>query len=70
MLAHTAGLLGAGLDEILFVGDSEIDAEMAANAGVGFALYSGGYRKRPLDTFEDVFIFHDFRALPDWVAAI
>ncbi len=70
MLAHTAGLLGAGLDEILFVGDSEIDAETAANADVPFALYSGGYRKRPLDTFEDTFVFHDFAALPGRVTAI
>lgn len=69
MLAHAAGLLGAGLEETVFVGDSEIDAETAANADVPFALYSGGYRKRPLDAFEDAFIFHDFAALPDWVAA-
>lgn len=63
MLVHTARTLGVGLDEVLFVGDSEIDAETAAAAGVKFALYSGGYRKRGLDTFEECFVFHDFVAL-------
>jgi len=63
MLTHTAQALGVGVDEVLFVGDSEIDAETAAAAGVRFALYSGGYRKRPLDSFEDCFVFHDFAAL-------
>ena len=63
MLAHTADALGVGLDEVLFVGDSEIDAEMAAASKVRFALYSGGYRKRGLDMFEDCFVFHDYAAL-------
>jgi len=35
---------------------------------MAFALYSGGYRKRPLALFEDCFVFHDFAALARYVA--
>lgn len=68
-LRHCLGLLGAGLDEAIYVGDSETDADTAAAAGLGFALYSGGYRKRPLALFEDCFVFHDFSALTAHVIA-
>jgi len=68
-LLHCAGLLGTGSDETLYVGDSEIDAETAVAAGMAFALFSGGYRKRPLDTFEDCFVFHDHAALVSHIAA-
>jgi phosphoglycolate phosphatase len=68
-LRHAAHLLGAGIGETLYVGDSETDADTAAAAGMGFALYSGGYRKRPLALFEDCFIFHDFAALTEFVVA-
>ena len=68
-LRHCASLLGAGIDETLYVGDSETDADTAAAAGMAFALYSGGYRKRPLALFEDCFIFHDFAALTQFVEA-
>ncbi|MHA1529518.1 MAG: phosphoglycolate phosphatase [Alphaproteobacteria bacterium] len=62
-LRHAAHLLGVGIDEALYVGDSETDADTAAAAGMAFALYSGGYRKRPLALFEDCFVFHDFAVL-------
>lgn len=68
-LAHCLRLLGAGVDEALYVGDSEIDADAAAAAGLGFALYSGGYRKRPLALFEDCFLFHDFAELTAHIEA-
>ncbi len=68
-LRHCANLLGVGIDEALYVGDSEIDADTAAAAGMAFALYSGGYRKRPLDLFEDCFVFHDFAVLARYVEA-
>jgi len=68
-LRHAVNLLGAGIDEALYVGDSETDAGTAKAAGMAFALYSGGYRKRPLDAFEDCFIFHDFAALTRFVEA-
>ena len=63
------GLLGAGVEETLYVGDSETDADTAAAAGMGFALYSGGYRKRPLAQFEDCFVFHDFAVLTEHLVA-
>jgi phosphoglycolate phosphatase len=66
-LRHCTKLLGVGIDEALYVGDSEIDADTAKAAGMAFALYSGGYRKRPLDQFEDCFVFHDFAALTQFI---
>jgi phosphoglycolate phosphatase len=68
-LHHCAGLLGVGIDEALYVGDSETDADTAAAAGMDFALYSGGYRKRPLALFEDCFVFHDFAELTQYIEA-
>lgn len=68
-LRHCARLLGVSIDEALYVGDSETDADTAAAAGMTFALYSGGYRKRPLDQFEDGFVFHDFAALTQFIEA-
>ena len=68
-LRHAAHLLGVAIDEALYVGDSETDADTAAAAGMAFALYSGGYRKRPLDLFEDCFVFHDFAVLARYVEA-
>lgn len=62
-LLQTARLLGAGPAETLFVGDSGTDADTADAAGISFALYSGGYRKRRLDAFGECFVFHDFGAL-------
>lgn len=68
-LRHAAHLLGVSIDEALYVGDSETDADTATAAGMAFALYSGGYRKRPLDLFEDCFVFHDFAALTQFIEA-
>lgn len=51
----------------LYVGDSEIDAETAMRAGVPFALYSEGYRKRPVSEIEKDWVFDHFDALPDIV---
>jgi phosphoglycolate phosphatase len=68
-LRHCAKLLGVGIDEALYVGDSETDADTAKAAGMAFALYSGGYRKRPLALFEDCFIFHDFSVLTEFAIA-
>jgi phosphoglycolate phosphatase len=68
-LLHCAKLLGVGIDEALYVGDSETDADTATAAGMAFALYSGGYRKRPLALFEDCFIFHDFAVLAAHIEA-
>ena len=68
-LLHAVRLLGAGPQEALFVGDSGTDADTADAADVAFALYSGGYRKRPLASFGECFVFHDFAALTAHVEA-
>ena len=62
-LLHAVRLLGAAPAEVLYVGDSGTDADTAGAAGIAFALYSGGYRKRRLDDFDECFVFHDFAAL-------
>lgn len=55
--------LGATPEAALYVGDSEVDAETAANAGVRFALFSGGYRKAPLSQLPHWRAFDDMREL-------
>ena len=59
----------SGSQETLYVGDSGTDADAADAADVAFALYSGGYRKRPLDSFGECFVFHDFPALTRHIEA-
>lgn len=55
--------LGGG--PAVFVGDSEVDAETAARAGVPFALFTEGYRKSSLQDMAHDVDFNDFAALPD-----
>ncbi len=57
-----------GGDAPLFVGDSEVDAETAVNAGVTFALFTEGYRKSPVTRIVHRYSFSDFRALPEFAA--
>lgn len=49
--------LGAPL---LYVGDSEIDADTALAAGIAFALHTQGYRKATVAEIEHVFAFDAF----------
>ena len=58
-----------GHDNVLFVGDSEVDAETAARAQVPFVLFSGGYRKAPAETLGAVSIFDDWAAFANTVRA-
>jgi len=67
-LLKTNILLGAG--PMVFVGDSEVDAETATRAGVPFLLYTEGYRKSPPEALPHAARFDDFAALPDLVAQI
>jgi phosphoglycolate phosphatase len=60
--------LGAG--ERLYVGDSEIDAEVALAADVRFAIYSQGYRKRAIEGLPHDFRFDHFDALGPIVDAL
>ncbi len=52
----------------LFIGDSDVDADTAAAAGIAFVLFSGGYSHRPLADLPHDRLFHDHAALPDVIA--
>lgn len=56
-LLSTIQTLGSDAQSSLYVGDSETDYRTAANAGVRFALFSGGYRKAPVEEFPGSAIF-------------
>lgn len=51
----------------LYVGDSETDEATAAALGAPFALYTGGYRKKPPGDFKTVFAFDRYDALLRWL---
>lgn len=65
MLHHAIGALGG---PVLYVGDSEVDAETAHAAGVGFLLYNEGYRKSPVAALRPLASFNRFEDLPALVA--
>jgi phosphoglycolate phosphatase len=59
-----------GTSSILYVGDSEIDAETAGRAGVPFILYTEGYCKAPIETLSFRASFADFADLPEVVRSV
>lgn len=59
--------LAADSARTLYVGDSETDADTAINAGVSFALFTRGYRKRPVESFDTVLTFDDWDRFADFV---
>lgn len=61
---------GAGGGPVLFIGDSEVDAETAARAGLPFALFTEGYRKTPVSALPHQASFSQFATLPGIVADI
>ena len=65
-----AAAAALGRDRAVYVGDSEIDAETAARAGLPFALFTEGYRKLPVDEMAHDARFDDFAALPGIVARL
>lgn len=66
-LWETAAALGG--ETLLYVGDSEVDAATAVNAGVPFALFSEGYRKSPVADIPHAYAFSDFTQLDGIVDA-
>lgn len=62
MLHHSLDRLGGG--PMIYVGDSEIDAETARNAAAPFVLYTEGYRKTPVADLPHRVAFSDFAMLP------
>lgn len=67
MHAAFAALPGVPL---LYVGDSETDAETARRAGQRFALFTEGYRRAPVADLPHDFAFDDFTALPAFVSGL
>ena len=55
--------LGVPPERLLYVGDSEVDAETAAAAAVPFALFTGGYRRSPAEAIPAMLRFDTFAAL-------
>ncbi|TMV68100.1 phosphoglycolate phosphatase, partial [Thioclava sp. BHET1] len=58
-----------GAAEVLFVGDSEVDAETAHRAALPFALFTGGYRHTPAAELAPSFAFDHFAELADRLLA-
>lgn len=63
-----AGDLGRA--QVIFVGDSEVDAETAANAKLPFLIFTEGYRKTPVHDLRHDAAFNDFKQLPGLVASL
>lgn len=57
-----------GGSRVLYVGDSEVDAETAQHANLPFLLYTEGYRKTPVDQLPHTASFSDFADLTTLVA--
>ncbi|MCH9807914.1 MAG: phosphoglycolate phosphatase [Alphaproteobacteria bacterium] len=53
-----------GRERAIFVGDSEVDAETAAAAGLPLVLYTEGYRKSPIEALVHARAFSQFSELP------
>ncbi len=52
---------------VLYVGDSETDADTAVAAGVKFAFFTEGYRKKTVEEMPHDFRFSSYAALPSIV---
>lgn len=53
-----------GGTEVVYVGDSETDAECAARASLPLALFTRGYRKRPVSELAHAAAFETYTDLP------
>lgn len=65
-LRHAHALIGGG--PVLFVGDSEVDAETARTTPLPFALFTGGYRTAPVTDLSPLMAFDHHAELPLWLA--
>ncbi|MFZ7089875.1 phosphoglycolate phosphatase [Primorskyibacter sp. 2E233] len=57
-----------GQGPMIYVGDSEVDAETADRAGVPFLLFTEGYRKSAVETLPHAASFSDFADLPGLIS--
>ena len=60
-----ASIKELGAKKIVYVGDSEIDAETAVAANVPFVIYTKGYLKTPLSEVPHKAQFDDYANLPE-----
>jgi phosphoglycolate phosphatase len=65
-----AAIAGLGGGPVVYVGDSEVDAQTAVAAGVPFALFTAGYRRGPLAGIPHDRAFDDWAELPGHAAAL
>lgn len=65
-----AAVAGLGAGDVVYVGDSEVDAETALRAGLPFALYTEGYRRGSLADLPHHAAFADFARLPGIVTGL
>ena len=68
VLRHVVEALGSC--GCVYVGDSETDAQTAANACVPFILYTDGIRQSPVEAIPHDAAFSDFRDLPGIYRAV
>jgi phosphoglycolate phosphatase len=66
MLAH----FSAAPDDALMVGDSEVDAAAAANAGVPLVLMRNGYRRGPIEHIAHVAALESLQELPGLIGSL
>ena len=64
----TTALAELNRPHMLFIGDSEIDAETAQAAGARLLLYTEGYRKSPVEALPHHAAFSDWTAFPGVVS--
>ncbi len=64
-LLHVARALEAEREQVVYVGDSEVDAAAAQAAGIAFALFTQGYRKTAADEIPHHLRFDHFGELQE-----
>ena len=64
VLRHLLEAFGAGPQDVLLVGDSEVDAATASSAGVPFVLMKHGYRRGPAEAISCVAALDALGQLP------
>jgi phosphoglycolate phosphatase len=70
-LLRAVNLLGCPLDEVIYAGDSIIDAEAARRASIRFvAVLSGVTKREEFEGHEHVGIIEDIGSLPDFVQCV
>ena len=64
MLLTAAEGCGAGIDEIIYVGDSAVDVALSKATGATFFLFLEGHRAEPIEALAHAAVFSDYTELP------